>query len=358
MNLKNYNWPLILLVTALLSLAGCKSDSMVVPDGAVGGDVALSDADGDGVLNGEDNCPLAPNPDQSDIDGDGVGDACDSDIDGDGIDNFVDPCPTDPNNAPNCENSADSDGDGIRDLDDNCPTVSNPGQEDADSDGIGDACDSNIDSDGDGVQDDLDNCPNTPNPNQGDSDNDGIGNVCDPVPDSDPETAYACGTATSAPYKPLLEPAANAVGDTSFLCLSGCVESPENVVDSNLLNSASIQVPIGLGTPVSLTVTDTVNNYPGTNKLGIAIADADQLLNVSLLGNISVQTALDGEARETFDSLELADLDLLGSLNSEDIGYLVFDTTEEFDQVTISVGGINVLTQVNVLAVCAEPPPN
>lgn len=45
----------------------------------------------------------------------------------------------------------DSDGDGNVDLIDTCPEVSNPGQEDEDGDGVGDACD--LDVDGDGTMD-------------------------------------------------------------------------------------------------------------------------------------------------------------------------------------------------------------
>ena len=64
-----------------------------------------SDQDGDGVLDGEDNCPEVNNPDQEDTDGDGIGDVCD-----------------------------------------NCPTISNLDQEDGDGDGIGAACDCNDDN--------------------------------------------------------------------------------------------------------------------------------------------------------------------------------------------------------------------
>ncbi|HET6399495.1 MAG TPA: thrombospondin type 3 repeat-containing protein, partial [Candidatus Thermoplasmatota archaeon] len=76
------------------------------------------DSDCDGVGDGADNCPQAPNQDQADNDGDGVGDACD-------------PTPLGP----------DGDGDGVPDSQDNCPSHANPGQQDGDGDGVGDACD-------------------------------------------------------------------------------------------------------------------------------------------------------------------------------------------------------------------------
>jgi len=54
------------------------------------GDEEEIDADGDGVADAEDNCPLHDNGDQGDIDGDGDGDSCDTDMDGDGVANADD----------------------------------------------------------------------------------------------------------------------------------------------------------------------------------------------------------------------------------------------------------------------------
>jgi murein DD-endopeptidase MepM/ murein hydrolase activator NlpD len=40
-----------------------------------------TDTDGDGILDGSDNCPAVPNPDQTDTNGNGIGDHCDTWVD-------------------------------------------------------------------------------------------------------------------------------------------------------------------------------------------------------------------------------------------------------------------------------------
>lgn len=71
------------------------------------------DQDEDGVPDYIDNCPDVFNPDQADMNGDGVGDAC----------------------------TPDTDQDGYPDDSDNCPYIPNPNQMDTDLDGLGDVCD-------------------------------------------------------------------------------------------------------------------------------------------------------------------------------------------------------------------------
>lgn len=143
--------------------------------------VGISDEDEDGVADGDDNCPMTENPEQTDTDEDGTGDACDSDIDGDGVPNGEDNCPGEANpdqqdvdgdgEGDPCDR--DRDDDGVPDSADLCPNLKNPEQQTSGSD---DSC---KDADGDGVADVADNCPNTSNPEQKDADGDGTGDACD-----------------------------------------------------------------------------------------------------------------------------------------------------------------------------------
>ncbi len=142
-------------------------------DGDGVGDVC-DDEDQDGRLDVDDNCPQIGNPGQSDCDGDGVGDACDGDAvdpDRDGVGVACDNCPDDANHWQD-----EADGDGLGDACDNCPWVPNPGQQDWDADGQGDHCQ---DDDDDGHPDAEDNCPDDRNLKQRDCDGDGRGDACD-----------------------------------------------------------------------------------------------------------------------------------------------------------------------------------
>jgi thrombospondin type 3 repeat protein len=64
-------------------------DSAATPSSHITGSITslsvVPDGDGDGIWDSADNCPVTPNPDQSDVDADAVGDACDDDEDGDGV---------------------------------------------------------------------------------------------------------------------------------------------------------------------------------------------------------------------------------------------------------------------------------
>ncbi len=134
------------------------------------------DLDGDGILNGVDQCP--------EIVGIAAQHGCpDIDSDGDGILDQADACPQVPGVASQkgCP-EPDTDGDGIIDALDDCPTVKGLAQfhgcPDTDGDGIPDHLDAcpdkpglpelkgcpDPDTDGDGVVDRLDACPKDPGP--------------------------------------------------------------------------------------------------------------------------------------------------------------------------------------------------
>jgi len=172
---------------------------------------AAPDSDGDGIPDATDNCKDEPNPGQEDADSNGVGDAC-----------------------------QDSDGDGVADAKDNCPSEANPGQEDADSNGVGDACQ---DSDGDGVTDAKDNCPSAANPGQEDVDSNNIGDAC-----QDTDKDGILDTADTCPADP--DTAANAAaGDTCVVIATGLADPSVQCCSGTACSAPTPTAgPIGTGT--------------------------------------------------------------------------------------------------------------
>jgi hypothetical protein len=91
------------------------------------------DADNDGIPNARDAFPL-DKKESVDTDGDGIGDNKDTDDDNDGSPDTAEARRgTDPKRA-------DTDGDGVIDSQDNCPITPNADQADGNGDGTGDAC--------------------------------------------------------------------------------------------------------------------------------------------------------------------------------------------------------------------------
>lgn len=143
----------------------------------------MMDSDGDGVLDGQDECPSTTTMTPVNSQG------CPLDSDHDGVPDQQDNCPATMANtmvdAKGCTISHDRDGDGVLDEQDNCPNTSAGVKVDKQG------CTIPMDSDGDGVLDQHDRCNNTPTgakvDNNGcrlDTDKDGVVDDVDQCPET------------------------------------------------------------------------------------------------------------------------------------------------------------------------------
>ncbi|MEZ5059671.1 MAG: hypothetical protein R2879_21780, partial [Saprospiraceae bacterium] len=137
----------------------------------------------------------------------------------------------------------------------------------------------------------------------------------------------------------------NSGNSGGLVCLGAGISNPGNVVDGDTTNNASITSLLGLGCTQFIEVTSNTV-FAGGTETGFVIEDGGGLLDLSLLGGITISTYLGATPRESFNGSGLLSLSLLGGTG---VGAVGAKTNLSFDRVRISVNsGIGLLGDLDV----------
>jgi hypothetical protein len=203
---------------------------------------------------------------------------------------------------PTISATSDIDGDGALDGDDNCPGLANADQLDADEDLIGDACDScpssadevpQEDEDDDGIVDACDSCPGTPNRSQLDTDGDGIGDSCDQLPTAQRRVLFDSFTTPSARWSVVWPGAAGALTPAQLpsemkLTMTPIVGAVDRAwhVDADI--ALDLTSPVGR---FGLRVTHLANG--NSFECGVEIGSRPQPTGYSMMGGVIDSASFD-----------------------------------------------------------------
>jgi hypothetical protein len=146
---------------------------------------------------------------------------------------------------------------------------------------------------------------------------------------------------------------------TTATCLMCSVTNPNNVIDSDPTNFASINLDLSLLTgSATLEVTGpSGTTYPAGQIPGFTLFVPNAaLLAATVLPQITIFTALNGTQQESSSFLQVLTLDLLGLLSNNTPFYLGIKTTKPFDSVGITAEPIiaGALATLNVVNACSD----
>ena len=140
-------------------------------------------------------------------------------------------------------------------------------------------------------------------------------------------------TYLSSPNFPVIIDNAN-TGIGGVACVGCSINNVENVIDNNIGNTASIVLLAGVLSSGSIAVEDVVSTYPAGMFAGFDI-DNPALIDLSLLGGLTISTYLDGVLQETTVGTFLS-LSLLSGTRQ----IVGFDTSLPFDEIQLTVSNL------------------
>jgi hypothetical protein len=185
-----------------------------------------------------------------------------------------------------------------------------------------------------------------------------------------PPVATDCGVKDGSgnplPTTALLTPEATTATAVAGLCLACQVSQPQNVIDQDPTNYAVMTNTVGVGLLGGQTELSVINNstFPAGRTAGLVLGDSsDTLLTLVLLGNVTINTLLNGQVQETAVAnvnntgglSPLLQLNLLSLLGNPSAVFASLTTTKPFDGLRVNNGGlVSALGTLNVYQACVS----
>lgn len=156
-------------------------------------------------------------------------------------------------------------------------------------------------------------------------------------------------------YAAVIEPSRTGLSGISI----GTLANPDRVVNSDPNDFATISLNVGVLASGSISVRNLADTYPAGYFAGFDISSST-LLGLNLLGNVTIQTYLNGTLRQTVSSNNLLlDVPLLSGSSRQTIGFITNQSFNEIrltlnQPVGVSLGSTQVYNAV-VKRFCAGP---
>ena len=159
------------------------------------------------------------------------------------------------------------------------------------------------------------------------------------------------------PTVDLLAPDASVTTSNGGICVACSVSQPENVVDQDPTDYATLNTPVGIAADVALTVTSAASTYSAGHLVGFVASSPAQLLTLDLLKSVTINTFLNGVEQDSAGATSTSPLglDLLTVLANSKSAFVGFVATKPFNAVQVADGNlVSAIGQLNVYQACVS----